>query len=175
MPKISDETLSRAVYALTLGDAAAAVAVCAGAGASFFDAPALTAEIDWVLTRTPQVLTDCPAQILPPLRIAAALMLLTGGSSIRHFVSIDGDYSYRYGAEAIAHLLVAHSAYLRQLSSFADSGILKLQVLGTGLPEECSTCRKISRRRFTIADVPELPLVDCTCTDGCKCILIAVA
>lgn len=174
MPKISDETLSDAADALARGDAAAAVGVCTAAGASFFDEPTFTAEIDWVLTRTPQVLADCPSHILQPLRIAAGLMLLMGGSSIRRFIAIDGNYSYRYEAESVAHLLVGHSAYLRQRSSFADSGISKLQILGSGLPEECSTCRKISRRRFTLADVPELPLVDCTCPDGCKCVLIAV-
>jgi len=112
---------------------------------------------------------------LKPLLIAAGLMLLTGGSSIRRFIAIDNDHSYRYEPESVAHLLASHASYVLRLASFVDRGISMVQVLGSGLPEECSTCREISRRRITIADAPELPLVDCTCPDGCKCVLIAVA
>jgi hypothetical protein len=172
---LSDETLSEAADALARGDAAEAVRVCTAAGKSFFDEPSFITEVDIVLTRTPQVLADCPAHILQPLRIAAGLMLLAGGASIRRFIAIDGDYSYRYEPESVAHLLAGHASHVIRLASLADSGISTVQVLGSGLPEECSTCRKISSRRFTVVDAPELPLVDCTCPDGCKCVLIAVA
>jgi hypothetical protein len=175
MSKLSDETLSEAADALRRCDASTAVGTCTIAGARFFDAPSLTSETDIVLTRTPQVLADCPSHILQPLRIAAGLMLLTGGSSIRRFIAIDGDYSYRYQPESVVHLLVSHACYLLRRASFADSGIEKVQILGSGLPDECATCHKISHRRFTVADAPELPLMDCTCPDGCRCVLVAVA
>jgi hypothetical protein len=175
MSKLSDETLSEATDALTRCDASAAVGICTAAGKSFFDAPSFIAEIDIVLTRTPQVLADCPSHILQPLRIAAALMLLSGGSSIRRCIAIDGDYKYRYEPESVAHLLVGHAAYVLRRASLADTGISKVQILGSGLPEECSTCREISRRLFTVGEAPELPLVDCTCPHGCKCVLIAAA
>ncbi len=175
MPKLSDETLADAADALTRGDAAGAVQVCTVAGASFFAEPSFTADIDCVLNLTPQVLSDCPPHILQPLRIAAGLMMLTGGSSIRRFIAIDGDYSYRYDASSVAHLLVSHAAYLRQRSSMVDIGITKFKTLGSGLPEECATCRKTSRHRFTIETLPELPLVDCTCPGGCMCILITAS
>ena len=172
MSKLSDETLSNAADALMRGNAAEAVQVCTAAGASFFAETTFTNDLHSVLTRTPKVLADCPARILQPLRIAAGLMLLTGGSSIRRFIAIDGDYTYRYEPGTVAFLLISHAAYHRQRSSMIDVGMTKLQVLGSGIPEECAICRKISRRRFTIETVPELPLVDCTCPDGCKCILI---
>ena len=148
MSKLSDETLSEAADALARGDAFEAVRVCTTAGKSFFDEPSFITEVD---------------------------MLLTGGSSIRRFIAIDNDHSYRYEPESVAHLLASHASYVLRLASFVDRGISMVQVLGSGLPEECSTCREISRRRITIADAPELPLVDCTCPDGCKCVLIAVA
>ncbi len=173
--KLSDETLSNAADALKRGDAPKAVSICLIAGIGFFDAPSLVTEIDNVLTRTPKVLSDCPDHILQPVRVAAGLMLLTGGSSIRRFIAIDEDHSCRYQPESVAHLLASHASYLLRRSSLADTRIKTVQILGSGLPDECSVCREISRRRFTLADVPELPLVDCTCPDGCKCVIIAVA
>lgn len=172
MPKPNDGTLSDAVDALTRSDVEAAVQVYRAAGASFFDEPTLTAELRSVLTLTPQVLSDCPSKILQPLRVAAGLMLLTGGSSIRRFIAIDGDYHYRYEPEVVAHLLVGHAAFLSRRSSLAAVGITNLQVLNSGRPDECATCREIARKRFNVETVPELPLVDCTCPEGCKCVLI---
>lgn len=175
MSKLSDETLLRAADALRRGDAPKAVGICKIAGTRFFDAPSLITEIDNVLTRTPQVLADCPDHILRPLRVAAGLMLLTGGSSIRRFIATGGDYSYRYKPESVAHLLISHASHVLRCASLANTGITKVQVLGSGLPDECSVCREICHRRLTLADAPELPLVDCTCPGGCKCILVAVA
>jgi hypothetical protein len=175
MSKLSDEILSKAADALRRGDASKAVGICLIAGRRFFDAPSLIDEIDIVLTRTPQVLVDCPDHILRPVRVAAGLMLLTGGSSIRRFIATDGDCSYRYKPESVAHLLVSHAAYLIRRECIAHTGIKNVQILDSGLPDEYSVCREISQRRFAVADASELPIGDCTCPDGCKCVLIAVA
>ena len=173
--KPSDKTLSKAANALKRGDASKAVGICLIAGTRFFDAPSLVAEIDYVLTRTPQILADCPDDILGPIRIAAGLMLLAGGAHrIRRFIATNADYNYRYKAESVAHLLSSHSSYLLRRASITNTRIKTVQVLNSDLPDVCSVCLEISQRRFTVADVPELPHSDCTHPDGCRCVLIAV-
>ena len=172
---INDEALSVAVEALSRSDIPAAINACKSDRGSLFDEPGVERELDFILSRTPKILADCPEHILSPLRIATALMVLWGVSSIRRFIKIEGDYTYRYPAEAVAHLLSSHASYLLRLASIEEAGIKKVQILNADLPDECAVCRKISRRHFTIADVPELPLADCTCPDYCKCVLIAVS
>ena len=83
-------------------------------------------ELDFILSRTPKILADCPEHILLPLRIATGLMVLWGVSSIRRFITIEGDFTYRYPAEAIAHLLSSHEAYLSRLASIEGAGIKKV-------------------------------------------------
>jgi len=172
---INHEALSVASEALSRSDTRAAINACKSDRGSLFDEPGVERELDFILTRTPRILADCPEHILAPLRIATALMVLWGVSSIRRFITVEGDYGYRYPAEAVAHLLSSHASYLFRLAQMAEVGIQNVQILHADLPDECAVCRNISRRRFSIAEVPELPLIDCTCPDYCKCVLIAVA
>src|SRR5438132_2515067 len=167
--KLSDKTLLKAAEALKRGNASKAVGVCLIAGKRFFDAPSLVDEIDFVLTRTPQALADCPDDILRPIRIAASLMLLTGCAlRIHRFIATDSDYSYRYNPESVERLLSSHASYLVRRASIATARIKTVQILSSGLPDVCSACHEISQRRFGIGDVPELPLTDCTHPDGCR-------
>jgi hypothetical protein len=171
--KLSDDEVAKATDALRRGDARAAAHICLSASNVFFNS--LVADVEYVLTRTPQALSDCPNEILQPLRIAAGLMILGGyAHPIRRFIAADAEYNYRYTPETVAHLLTNHASFLRNRTSIADVGLKAVKILGSGLPDECSACRQISQRRFAVADAPELPLADCTCPGGCKCVLVAV-
>lgn len=173
MPKTTDDTLSDTLRPLRIGDAARALQLCKAAGATYVDEAGLLAELRAVLTRTPQALADCPADVLKPMRIAAALSLLSGGRPVRSFIQIVGDYGYRHDAETVAHLLLLHAAYLRQRAHLARIGVKKLRLLANGIHSVCDTCRAHSRRRYTFEGVPELPLADCTCPAGCRSTLVA--
>jgi hypothetical protein len=171
--KLSDEEVATAADALSRGDALTAANICIS-GSSFFDQ--MVTELGYILTRTPQVLGDCPDRILRPIRVAAGLWLLACGSSpIRRFITKDRDYNYRYTPETVTRLLSRHASYLLRRAQMTDAGIKTVKILPSGLPDVCSVCREISQRRFTVVDVPELPLTDCTSPDGCRCLLGAVA
>lgn len=172
---INNEAVSIAVEALYRSDISAAIDTCKSDRGDLFDEDRTKLELDFILTRTPQALIDCPEHILEPIRIATALMILWGVSSIRQFISVEGEYDYRIPSEAVAHMLSNHATYLLRLTQMSEAGFTKVQILNADLPDECAVCRKISRRRFNITAVPELPLTDCTCPDYCKCVLIAVA
>lgn len=53
------------------------------------------------------------------------------------------------------------------LQSYRDSGLVdEVEILGSG--RSCSTCAEVVGRRFTLNEVPTLPIQGCT-ADRCAC------
>lgn len=131
--------------------------------------------IELILSSIPRVFADCPSQVLEPLRIAAAMMELWGENSVRQFVSVEGEWNYRFSIDAVAGMLHSHGCFLRSLEDFRRVGISKVSLLGAHGPDDCAACRAVDGKSFTVETVPELPLSDCTCEDryGCRVIVIA--
>jgi hypothetical protein len=177
MAKISSEAIAASTAALQTRDVQAALHVRnrehGQASGTFDDSVCCT--IEFVLGRTPKALADCPQRALEPARIAAAMMELWGTNRLREVTSAADMWDYRLDRGTVAHMLLSHAAYLCRLAQIKETSLRNVEVLPPGLPEDCAVCRHISGRRFTVDDVPELPLVDCTCPDYCKCVLIAVA
>ncbi len=177
MAKLSQEALAYSASALQSGDVQAALTVrnreYHQTGGSFDDSIARTME--HILKSTPALLVDCPQQVLEPLRIAAAMMELWGTNSIRDFVTIEGELDYRFGTDAIAHMLHSHGSFLRSLEDFRRVGISSVKLLGSHGSHDCEACQAADGSAFTIDTVPELPLATCTCEDryGCRVIVIA--
>jgi len=177
MARLSTEALAYSAAALQSGDVQAALAVrnreFYRESGTFEDSIVRT--VEHILNSTPGLLADCPRQVLEPLRIAAAMMELWGTNSIREFVTIEGQLDYRFGTDAIAHMLHSHGCFLRSLEDFRRVGISDVKLLGAHGSDDCEACRAADGSSFTIDTVPELPLATCTCEDryGCRVIVIA--
>jgi hypothetical protein len=179
MARLSAESIGYSAAALQAGDVHEAIAVrnreFGQESGSLDDSVVRTMEL--ILSRTPALLADCPPQVLEPLRIAAAMMELWGENSIRHFVTIEGELDYRFGTDAIAHMLHSHGCFLRSIEEFRRVGISSVRLLGAHGSDDCEACLAADGKPFTVDTVPELPLADCTCEDryGCRVIVIANA
>lgn len=179
MARLSDESIAYSAAALQRGDVHEAIAVrnreFSQKRGSFDDSVIRTME--FILSRTPALLADCPTEVLEPLRIAAAMLELWGESSIKRFVTIEGELDYRFGTDAIAHMLHSHGCFMRSLEEFQRVGISQVRLLGSQGSDDCSACKAADGRLFTVDTVPEVPLADCTCEDryGCRVIVIADA
>jgi hypothetical protein len=177
MARISTEAIAYSAAALQSGDVQAALAVrnrwYNQKGGTFDDS--IVEIMKNILKSTPALLADCPPQVLEPLRIAAAMMELWGIGDIRQFVTIEGQLDYRFGTDAIAHMLHSHGIFLRSVEEFRRVGILNVQLLGAHRSDDCKACKTADGKSFTVDTVPELPLVACTCKDkyGCGVIVIA--
>lgn len=173
MAKIDPAILSSAGDALIAGNVHAAILACKSGGKELFNEEGEAEILKLILTRTPKALADCPPRYLPPIRVAAALMELLGlgVKSIRDFITVEPDYNYRRSPEAVGFMLCSHAGYLRELSQMADVGITKVRVIGSGLPKQCAACRKANGKVYLIREVPELPHMDCSCSDYCHCTL----
>jgi hypothetical protein len=179
MARPSTDAIAYSAAALQAGDIQEALAVrnreC-GKESDTFD-ESVVSTIEFILTRTPALLSDCSPTVLEPLRIAAAMMELWGESSIQRFVTIEGELHYRFGADAIAFMLHSHGNFLRSMGEFQRVGISRVKLLSAHGPDDCPACRAADGKKFTIDSVPELPLAECTCEDryGCRVIIIADA
>lgn len=140
---------------------------------SFDDSVVRTME--FILSSTPALLSDCPPKVLQPLRIAAAMMELWGVNRIKRFVTIEGELDYRFGADAIAHMMHSHGCFLRSLEDIRSLGISHVRLLGSHGSDTCAACRAANDKLFTVDAVPELPLADCRCMDryGCSVVMVA--
>jgi len=171
MARLSAQALYDSATALQAGDVKAAIAVRNREPREDTGALAqpIESQLGFILQRTPKLLADCPPKILEPLRIAAAMMILWGTSNIREFVTIEGESTYRFVPEAIALILFTHGCILHRLEEMRGLGITRVQLVGSGLEEDCEACRAANGAIFNIDDVPELPLVNCRCKTGYGC------
>jgi hypothetical protein len=176
MARLSAEALGYSATALQAHDLKAALAIrdreYRQTGSAFDDAIVRTMQL--ILDRTPALLADCPQEILAPLRVAAAMMELWGTNNIRQFVSIEGELNYRFDAETIAHSLHSHASFLNRMEGFRESGFTHVSFLGTKDDDNCEACRASDGLRFTIDEVPELPLANCRCETGYGCRIIPI-
>lgn len=177
MARLSTQALGDSAAALQAGDVSTAIAVRNREyrqEKGTFD-ESVEREIGCILQRTPKLLADCSPKILEPLRIAAALMTLWGTSTIRGFVTIEGESTYRFEPEAIALMLSSHGNFLHRLEEMRRIGVTRVKLIGSGWEEDCPACRAVHGKSFNIDDVPELPLVDCRCETGYGCRVGVVA
>lgn len=177
MAQITYEALAKSTAALQAGDVPGALAVRNGERhqerGDFDDSTART--IGYILGRTPTLLADCPVDMREPLRIAAAMMELWGADGISDFAAIEGTFPYRFGTDAVAHMLHLHGSFLRTIDELRGVGITHVALLGAHGPDDCDACRAADGKVFPIDEVPELPLATCTCQDRYGCRVIANA
>jgi hypothetical protein len=179
MARLSAESIAYSAVALQNGDAHEAITVRNrefNQESGTFD-DSIIRTMEFILGRTPALLADCPSEVIEPLRIAAAMMELWGENSIKRFVTIEGELDYRFGTDAIAHMLHSHGCFLRSIEEFRRVGISRVSLLGAKGSDDCAACSAADGKSFTVDTVPELPLVDCTCEDkyGCRVIVVADA
>ncbi len=165
-----DDSLSNAATALLRGDAPGAATAVAAAGTALCDR--LAEELSFLLSRTPSSLGDCPTAILEPVRIAAGLAILSG-SSPDEFISVIGEYNYRFVPAVVANMIIGHARYLARIVQLTASGLDSAKIICSRLPDVCQVCRHDDGRVIKIASLPEIPHAECTCENGCGCVLIA--
>jgi hypothetical protein len=176
MPKPNQRAIKESMAALESGDAHRAFEIRnlvygeeAGSNVS------TQRIVELILTRTPALFVGYPAEVLQPLRIAAALMELWGTNTIADQVRNEGTPDQRFSPQAIGHMLHSHACFLKKLEEFKAVGIKRVEFLGSKDPADCKACQEANGQSYTTEDVPELPLTTCQCKSpyGCRLKVIA--
>ena len=98
------------------------------------------------------------------LRPKAAMMMLWGESHLREGL----ETGTRFSGDVAARMLILSVNAQRHLREMRESGVLKEVEVGA-TDDSCEECKKLARRKYRLANVPELPYPACTHEMGCRC------
>jgi hypothetical protein len=106
--------------------------------------------------------------VVSKLRVSAAEMHLWGTNKPSALgLNIDFDW-------AVESRMILFSALgAIRLQEMRAAGINRVKILGCGSPDVCSVCKSANDKVYRIDNAPTLPHENCTCENGCCCLLTA--
>jgi hypothetical protein len=125
-----------------------------------------------IFEKTPEILKGMDANQLKDLRIAAGMMQLWGTNDVRRWLPVDFVTGHRLDADTACRMLIFHASYLRNMESYKELRVKTVRVRSVDDGSTCWPCRKISKKKYTLAQVPELPYSRCRCEIGCRCMTL---
>lgn len=60
-----------------------------------------------------------------------------------------------------------------RIESMVEAGIEYIEVIGSGVGDDCLTCKSLHGVVFPIGEIPKLPPDDCSCIPWCRSLYIA--
>lgn len=126
-----------------------------------------------IFSKTPKILSGVSLTKLDTLRMAAAMSMLWGTSSVRRWLPPDFTSDVTMDAEAAARMFEFYAHSLTAIAEYKASNVVK-QVQVLSVSDCCPECKKINGRRFDLNKAIELPYEHCTHRMGCRCTWIAV-
>ena len=165
MTKITQQLAQKLVSLLKARDFRAA----ADAVAESRRAGPLVEELMDIFHHTPSILSALTSEALAHLRIAAAMLLLTGQSRAKRWLPNGLELGIKMNNEAAARMLLFHAGHQRKLRQSRAHGFRTAEVCGAKDSRHCAACREIDGKSYRLDDLPELPYPRCTCEDGCRC------
>ncbi len=68
-------------------------------------------------------------------------------------------------------MFLFHASHKTSLEQYRKSGFVKfVEILAA--QDSCDECKKITKKKYKLNEVPELPHENCTHEKGCRCTLI---
>jgi len=106
--------------------------------------------------------------IISKLRVSAAEMHLWGTNKPS---AIGTSTDFDWAIESRMILFSALGAI--QLQEMKSVGIKRVKILGSGSSDVCPICKSVNEKIYRIDAAPILPHENCTCENGCCCLLVA--
>ncbi|MCG8096311.1 MAG: SAP domain-containing protein [Candidatus Thiodiazotropha endolucinida] len=126
-----------------------------------------------IFGKPPSILKDVDDRRIETLRFAAAMMHLWGANSASHWLPDDFDTGIYMENDVVARMLVFYASHQRQVKYYKQAGVKTVEILTVDDSNTCSECKKLSKKKYRIDKVPELPNPNCTCKIGCRCTIVA--
>lgn len=129
--------------------------------------------LETVFSGKPKILDRLTDEQLGPLRIAAGMMYLWGTRLQKEWLPVGFETDLRLDNDTAARMLYFYATHQRRLHSYQDH-VEKVRILDAG-DSSCENCRKLSRKEYSLEEVPELPYEKCTHEMGCRCRIVAAS
>lgn len=129
--------------------------------------------LNTIFGKPPSILKDVHDMRLESLRFAAAMMHLWGTNTASHWLPDNFDTGIYMESDVVARMLVFYALHQRQVKYYKQAGVKTVEVLTVDDSNTCTACKKLSKKKYRIDKVPELPNPNCTCKIGCRCTTVA--
>lgn len=127
--------------------------------------------INIIFSSKPKILSKMRDDNLEFFRQGAALMLLWGTNTTKHWLPPDLSTEITLDVDTVARMFLFHAIFKKSLARYYADGRTKYVeiLIAQG---SCEECKKYEGVKFRLDEVPELPHEKCTHEKGCRCSLI---
>jgi len=122
---------------------------------------------------TPGILREMEADRLLFIRMIAALDGIGTPSCSRTHLPKDFETGIKLDGPAACRMFGFYANYVLQIEEYKQSGIKRVEISCSNDERVCTECRKIAGKKYVLSALPEIPNPKCTCTDGCRCVILA--
>jgi hypothetical protein len=110
---------------------------------------------------------------LDNLRQGAAMMALWGKNSAREWLPPNFETELPFDINTTARMFLFYASHKTSLEQYRRSKVVKyVEILAA--QDSCADCKKLTKKKCKLNEVPELPHEYCTHEKGCRCTRIPV-
>lgn len=125
-----------------------------------------------IFSGKPQIINGLDDEQLKHLRLAAGMMHLWGVSRVKKEWLPEGFSTELHLDNATAaRMLVFYASHHLRLKQYR--GHIKTVEILTVESSSCDACKKLAKKTYVLAEVPELPYEKCTNKMGCRCQIVS--
>lgn len=126
-----------------------------------------------IFSGKPKILSKLSDDKSDILRQGAAMMSLWGKNTAKEWLPSDLTTGLSFDVDTAARMFLFYASHKTSLGQYRKSGVVKsVEILAA--QDSCDECRKFTKKKYKLNEVPELPHENCTHEKGCRCTLIPV-
>lgn len=126
-----------------------------------------------IFSSRPKILSKLRDEKLDMFRQGAAMMSLWGKNTAKDWLPPDLTTELSFDVDTAARMFLFHASHKTSLEQYRKSGVVKfVEILAA--QDSCDECKKFTKKKYKLNEVPELPHENCTHEKGCRCTLIPV-
>lgn len=119
------------------------------------------AMLNTIFGSKPKILAKPGNDKLEDLRLGAAMMALWGKNEAREWLPSNFETGLSIHINAAARMLFFYALHQASLNQFRSSGVVEyVEILG--MQNSCDACKRLTKKKYKLNEVPELPHEHCT-------------
>lgn len=124
--------------------------------------------LNTIFSSKPKILAKLDNEKLEALRLGAAMMGLWGKNMAKEWLPANYETGLAFDNDTAARMFFFYASYRATLEQYRKSGVVKyVEILAA--QDSCEAWKKLTKKRYKLNEVPELPYEHCTHEMGCRC------
>jgi len=128
--------------------------------------------LESIFNTCPARFVNLPSEKLTTLRAAAGMLHIWGVSDATPWLDNIQLENELWSPEIAARMFLFLARHLQRVEEFKAAGFGKVVVFVNDA-DQCPECRKHAGKKFRLDEVPNVPFDQCTCPNGCLCMVNA--